>query len=213
ALVGIPFVAKMGFGTAIAVIVAVFTAVTLLPAILAKLGYRIDKWRLPTRKPLAQSSGNGAIARVALFVERNPKKVAVATLAGILTLAIPVTALNMGTADDGTNPSSTTTRKAYDLLAKGFGPGFDGPLLVAVDMHGDKDAGAKLTAAFKSTPGVATATEPTFNSMGDTAQIAIFPTTSPQSTETADLVHTVRDDVIPQALAGSTAHAYVGGQT
>src|SRR5262249_48267403 len=191
----------------------VFTAVTLLPAILAKLGYRIDKWRLPMRKPLAQSSGNGAIARVALFVERNPKKVVLATLAGILTLAIPVTALNMGTADDGTNPSSTTTRKAYDLLAKGFGPGFNGPLLVAVDMHGDKDAGAKLTAAFKSTPGVATATEPTFNSMGDTAQIAIFPTTSPQSTETADLVHTVRDDVIPQALAGSTAHAYVGGQT
>jgi putative drug exporter of the RND superfamily len=213
ALVGIPFVAKMGFGTAIAVIVAVFTAVTLLPAILAKLGYRIDKWRLPMRKPVTESSDNGAIARVARFVERNPKKVVLATLAGILTLAIPVNALNMGTADDGTNPSSTTTRKAYDLLAKGFGPGFNGPLLVAVDMQGDKDAGAKLTAAFKSTPGVAIATEPIMNTTGDTAQIAVYPTTSPQSTETADLVHTVRDDVIPQALAGSTAHAYVGGQT
>jgi RND superfamily putative drug exporter len=213
ALVGIPFVAKMGFGTAIAVIVAVFTAVTLLPAMLAKLGHRIDRWRLPMRKPLAQSSDDGAIARVARFVERNPKKVALATLAGIVTLAVPVMSLNMGTADDGTNPSNTTTRKAYDLLAKGFGPGFNGPLLVAVDMHGDKEAASKLTKAFAATPDVAVATDPIMNTSGDTAQIAVYPKTSPQSTETADLVHTVRDDVIPQTLAGSQAQAYVGGQT
>jgi len=213
ALVGIPFVAKMGYGTAIAVIVAVCTAVTLLPALLAKIGHRIDRLRLPMPKPRRASSEGGAVARVAAFVERNPKKVVLATLAAILTMSVPVLSLNMGTADAGTNPADTTTRKAYDLLAEGFGPGFNGPLLVAVDQRDDSGAAGELTKAFRSTQGVAAVTDPTLNESGDTAQIAIYPSTSPQSSETADLVHTVRDDVIPAALAGSTAHAYVGGQT
>ena len=213
ALVGIPFVAKMGYGTALAVIVAVCTAVTLLPALLAKVGHRIDRLRLPLPKREAKESHDGLVARVAGFVERNPKKVVLATLAVILTMAVPVLSLNMGTADAGTNPSKTTTRKAYDLLAKGFGPGFNGPLLVAVDQKGDGDAAGKLAKAFHSTDGVAAVSEPVLNKAGDTAQIAVYPATSPQSSETADLVHTIRDDVIPAALAGSTAHAYVGGQT
>jgi putative drug exporter of the RND superfamily len=213
ALVGIPFVAKMGYGTAIAVVVAVCTAVTLLPALLAKIGHRIDRLRLPLPKREAKSSEAGVISRVAGFVERNPKKVVVATLALILTMAVPVLSLNMGTADDGTNPSKTTTRKAYDLLAQGFGPGFNGPLLVAVDQKGDAAAGGKLAKAFESTDGVAAVSKPVLNDAGDTAQIAVYPATSPQSNETADLVHTIRDDVIPATLAGSSAHAYVGGQT
>jgi RND superfamily putative drug exporter len=214
ALVGIPFVAKMGYGTALAVIVAVCTATTLLPALLAKIGHRIDRLRLPMRKPLEEQTGNGGFAaRVATLVERNPKKVVLATLAVILTLAVPVLSLNMGTADAGSNPSKTTTRKAYDLLAQGFGPGFNGPLLVAVDQRGDRTAANTLAAKFRTTPGVATTTDAIVNDAGDTAQIAVYPTTSPQSTETADLVHTIRDDVIPAALAGSQATAYVGGQT
>jgi RND superfamily putative drug exporter len=213
ALVGIPFVAKMGYGTALAVVVAVCTAVTMLPALLAKIGHRIDRLRLPKAKTGGQARENGAVARVARFVERHPKKVVVATLGLILTLAVPVLSLNMGTADDGTNPASTTTRKAYDLLAKGFGPGFNGPLLVAVDVRGDQEAPGKLAAAFRATPGVAAVPDPALNDAGDTAQIAVYPSSSPQSSQTADLVHAVRDDVIPQALAGSTAKAYVGGQT
>jgi RND superfamily putative drug exporter len=213
ALVGIPFVAKMGYGTAIAVIVAVCTAVTLLPALLTKIGHRIDRLRLPLPKPKETKREGGLVAGVASFVQRHPKKVVVATLALILTLAVPLSALNMGTADDGTNPSSTTTRKAYDLLAKGFGPGFNGPLLVAVDVRGDQKAPDELAAAFRSTPGVAAVPDPMRNDAGNTAQIAVYPSTSPQSSETADLVHTVRDDVIPQTLAGSQAKAYVGGQT
>jgi RND superfamily putative drug exporter len=216
ALVGIPFVAKMGYGTAIAVVVAVCTAVTMLPALLAKVGHRIDRLRLPLpkRERKAQKSDDaGLVARVAGLVERHPKKVVLATLALILTLAVPVLSLNMGTADAGTNPSDTTTRKAYDLLAKGFGPGFNGPLLVAVDEQGDASAPGKLVKAFRSTDGVSAVSEPILNKAGDTAQIAIYPSTSPQSTETADLVHTFRDDVIPATLASSKAAAYVGGQT
>jgi RND superfamily putative drug exporter len=213
ALVGIPFVAKMGYGTAIAVIVAVCTAVTLLPALLAKIGHRIDRFRLPKPRRRTERRQSDAITRVAGLVERNPKKVMVATLAIIATLAIPVLSLTMGTADAGTNPSNTTTRKAYDLLATGFGPGFNGPLLVAVDQTNDRTAGTTLAKAFRSTDDVSVVTDPTTNESGDTAQIAVYPTTSPQSTETADLVHTLRDDVIPAALAGSKAHAYVGGTT
>src|SRR5262249_13518013 len=145
--------------------------------------------------------------------EGRPKKVVVETLAVLLTMAIPVMSLNMGTADDGTNPADTTTRKAYDLLAKGFGPGFNGPLFVAVDERNDTSAAGKLAAALGKTPGIAAVGQPVVNKAGNTAQIAVFPATSPQSTETADLVHTVRDQVIPKALAGSKAHAYVGGQT
>ena len=141
ALVGIPFVAKMGYGTAIAVIVAVITAVTLhagpavegRPPASTACGCR---GRARAREPRPDRG----ISRVARIVERRPKTVLVATLAVVLTMAIPVLSLNMGTADAGTNPPDTTTRKAYDLLAEGFGPGFNGPLLVAVDQGDDPQA-------------------------------------------------------------------------
>ena len=128
-------------------------------------------------------------------------------------MAIPVLSLNMGTADAGTNPPDTTTRKAYDLLAEGFGPGFNGPLLVAVDQGDDPQATKDLATAFARTDGVAAVTQPTVNEAGDTAQIAVIPDTAPQSSETADLVHTLRDDVIPATLVGSSATAHVGGET
>lgn len=213
ALVGIPFVAKMGYGTALAVLVAVATAVTLMPAMLSKVGHGIDRLRMPWARTQRPPKPNRGISRVANFVERRPKTVLVATLAVVLTMAIPVLSLNMGTADAGTNPPDTTTRKAYDLLAEGFGAGFNGPLLVAVDQGADAQATADLAAAFATTDGVAAVAEPSINQAGDTAQIAVIPTTAPQSSETADLVHTLRDTVIPATLAGSTATAHVGGET
>ena len=213
ALVGIPFVAKMGYGTALAVIVAVCTAVTMLPALLARIGHGIDRWRMPwARRPRPVRPDRG-IPRIARFVERHPVAVLLSTLAVVATLAIPVLSLNMGTADAGTNPSHTTTRKAYDLLAEGFGPGFNGPLLVAVDQGDDPGATQRLAQAFAATDGVAAVAEPALNQAGDTAQIAVIPSTSPQSNETADLVHTLRDDVIPATLDGSPATAHVGGAT
>jgi putative drug exporter of the RND superfamily len=213
ALVGIPFVAKMGYGTAISVVVAVATAVTLLPALLAKIGHRIGRGRVPLVKQQSRVSDDGGIGRLARLVERHPKKVVLATLAFLTTMAIPVLSLNMGTADAGTNPAKTTTRQAYDELAAGFGAGFNGPLLVAVDQKADPAAANALVAGFRATSGVAAVADPILNDTGDTAQIAVYPTTSPQSTETAELVHTLRDDTIPAALAGSEAHAYVGGET
>ena len=214
ALVGIPFVALMGYGTAIAVIVAAFTAVTLLPAVLAKVGHGVDKLRLPWVNPHRISTPqNGLVSRLARGAERRPRMVLLGTLAVVATLAIPVMSINIGTADAGTAPSSTTQRQAYDLLAEGFGPGFNGPLFVAVDQGDDPDATNALAKAFSETEGVANVAPPVINDAGDTAQIAVYPSTSPQSEETAALVETLRDEVVPTALEGSTAEAYVGGTT
>jgi RND superfamily putative drug exporter len=213
ALVGIPFVALMGYGTAIAVIVAVFTAVTLLPAVLAKVGHGIDRFRLPWAKKGQSTATKGLVPAIARGVARRPRMVLLGTLAVIAAMAIPVFSINIGTADAGTAPSSTTQRQAYDLLAEGFGPGFNGPLFVAVDQGDDTAATQSLAKAFSETEGVAAVAAPVVNEAGDTAQIAVYPTTSPQSEETAALVDTLRDEVVPAALEGSTAEAYVGGTT
>jgi RND superfamily putative drug exporter len=213
AVIGIPFVAIMGFGTALAVVVSVAAAITILPAVLAKLGHRIDRGRVPFVKSHdgADAQAKTAVARFGRLVTSHPKTAVLATLAVIATLAIPLASMQLGTADAGTDPAHTTTRKAYDLLAEGFGPGFNGPLLVAVDQKADPGAADRLADAFRATPGVVTVVDPITNEGGDTAQIPVYPTTSPQSTETADLVATLRDDVVPATLAGSGAKAYVGG--
>jgi RND superfamily putative drug exporter len=215
ALLGLPFVRNLGFGTAMTVIAAVVTATTLLPAILAKLGHRVNSLRLPLVKhnDSAQAIETGAFGRWARFVTSHPKTMVVATLAVLLTLAIPNLDTRLGSADAGTNPSHTTTRKAYDLLAEGFGPGFNGPLLVAVDQTGASGTADKLAADLQHTDGVAGVAAPIVNETGDTAQIAVFPTSSPQSVETSDTLTNLRDNVLPASLAGSTANAYVGGTT
>jgi putative drug exporter of the RND superfamily len=213
AVIGIPFVAIMGFGTALAVIVSVLSAITILPAVLGKLGHRIDKGKVPFTKSHdgAEAQANTPVARFGRLVTSHPKTAALATLAVIATLAIPVMSMQIGTADAGTDPADTTTRKAYDLLAEGFGPGFNGPLLVAVDQTADPGAADKLAKAFSETDGVATVIPPIANEAGDTAQIPVYPTTSPQSTDTSDLVKTFRNDVIPATLGDSGATAHVGG--
>ena len=164
------------------VIVAVCAAVTLLPAILAKIGYKIDRFGLPRRKrSTTNDPSKSKIARYGQLVTRHPKIAAALALGFVLALAIPGASMRLGTADAGTNPSHTTTRKAYDLLAQGFGPGFNGPLLVTVDQRGDKDAAGKLAASIEKAPNVAAVIPPIYNKAGDTAQIPVYPKTSPIS--------------------------------
>jgi RND superfamily putative drug exporter len=215
ALVGIPFVTKLGLGSAMTVITAVCSAVTLLPAILAKVGHRIERGRLPlvSHERSGKAPEASWIARFGQLVTSHPKTALVASLGVLLTLATPALSMKLGTADAGTNPAHTTTRKAYDLLATGFGAGFNGPLLVVVDQKGHPGTSRRLETALLSTPDVARVDDPVTNGSKDTAEITVYPATSPQSTKTADLVHTLRNDVIPTALAGSGAHAYVGGAT
>jgi RND superfamily putative drug exporter len=196
------------------VVGAVVTAVTLLPALLALVGHRIDRGRLP-RLPrrTTKARGTGVFDRWGAFVTRHPKAMVLAALAVVLLLAVPGADQRLGTADAGTNPRDTTTRKAYDLLADGFGPGVNGPLLVAVDQWSDPQASQQLAKAIAEDPGVAAVARPLVNEAGDTAQIPVVLTSSPQSEETADTLHRLRDTVIPEALEGSSAEAWVGGAT
>jgi len=215
AVLGLPFVTKLGIGAAMTVVGAVITAVTLLPAVLSKLGHRVNSFKVPFMKheDSTEALETGTFGRWARFVTSHPKSVVVATLAVLLTLAFPYTDIRLGSADAGTNPSHTTTRKAYDLTAKGFGPGFNGPLLIAVDQKGEPGTADRLANKLGQTDGIAAALAPLTNESGDTAQVIVFPTTSPQSAETSDLLTHLRDDVIPAQLEGTHAKAYVGGTT
>ena len=216
AIIGLSFVTKLGLGAASAVVISVLAAISLLPAVLAKLGHRVNSLRIPTfvsQNGKTRHGGPTLVERWGAAVTRRPKTSSIAALAVLLAVAAPVAKLTLGSSDAGTHAKHTTTRKAYDLLAEGFGPGLNGPLKIAVDQTHDRDAANKLAAAISKTPGVAAVAPPIVNPQGDAAVLVVVPTTRPQSTETADLVDRLRKDTVPKALDGSSAEAYVGGQT
>ncbi len=213
---GIAFVGMMATAAAIVVLVAVVAAVTLLPAFLGFAGNAIDKLSVHRkRKSSDTSDGRPSMwSRWGHEVERHPWRYFVGAVAVLLTLAIPLFSMKLGFPDDGTAPTSETRRLAYDLLAEGFGPGFNGPLLLAVEI--DDPAALQgldqLTSAIAATPGVAAVTPPQPNEAGDAAIIQVIPTTSPQDQATTELVRRLRADVIPGATPeGAVAH--VGGGT
>ncbi|MFI7402802.1 MMPL family transporter [Streptomyces sp. NPDC049541] len=193
-------------GTSLTVVLSVMAATTLLPALLGFLGPRVLS-RRQRRKLAAEGPeperASGLAARWSTSVEKRPRRIAALALVVMAVLAVPVLSLRLGATDQGNDDSSTTTRKAYDLLAEGFGPGFNGPLQV-VTQGGDT---ATLVKGIESTPGVArvAALPP---AQGVTV-IQVVPKTSPQSKETDDLIDTLRGEVIPKA----GANAHVGGVT
>jgi RND superfamily putative drug exporter len=206
----------MGLGAAMTVSVAVIAAVTLLPAVLSLLGHRIDSGKVPFVKQRDDSEAareTMLMARLARTVTRHPWWIGGTATLVLVVLALPVLNIRLGSSDAGSNPSGSTTRKAYDLLTEGFGAGFNGPLLVAVDQSSDPGAAASLVPALRSTPGVASVQAPVTNETGDTAIVTVIPTTSPQAEETTNLVDRLRSDTVPGVLAGTGATAYVGGQT
>jgi RND superfamily putative drug exporter len=216
AVIGLDFITKLGLGAAITVVTAVAAAITLLPAILSLLGPRIDKGRVPFTRRRDASTANAdgtTMARWGRFVTRHARSSAIAATALIVILAIPVFSVQLGSSDAGSNPPDTTTRQAYDLLAEGFGPGFNGPLLVTVDQGSAPGAADRLAEAFRQTPGVESVSDPDVNDAGDTAVVTVFPTTAPQDAKTQDLVEELRNDVVPATLDGQDAQAFIGGQT
>ena len=216
-VIGLDFITKMGFGAAITVFTAVVAANTLLPAVLSLLGHRIDRGKVPFVKQQDDSYAGrqrSLAARWGRLVTRHAVAFSAATVAGLVLLALPALGwIQLGSSDAGSNPTSMTTRRAYDLLSDGFGPGFNGPLLVSVDQRGASGAADRLAAAFRDDPGVASVAAPVLNEAKDTAQVIVYPTTAPTSGSTEALVDRLRDDVVPRTLARTGAHAYVGGQT
>ncbi len=216
AVVGLDFITKLGLAASMTVIVAVAAAITLLPAILSLLGHRIGKGRLPFTKPRDESPEareQRMVARWGRFVTNHAWIMGGLALLVLVVFIVPLAWVQLGSSDAGSNPEGTTSREAYDLLATGFGSGFNGPFLIAVDQAESPGAADALTAALRETPGLASVADPALNDAGDTAVVIAFPETSPQSEATSDLVSTLRDDVVPEALEGTSAVAYVGGQT
>ena len=212
--IGLSFISGLGIGAAAVVALTVAAAVTLLPAVLGFVGTNIDKLRLPWVHNEGDGTRETVWHRWSRFVQRRPWVLTIAGLAIVIALAAPVLSLRLGFVDAGNDPAGTQTRQAYDLLADGFGPGFNGPFLLAIQMPPGDNHAAELTRlhdAIAATPGVATVAPAVTNPAGTTAVIRMYPTTAPQDKATSSLLHQLRNDVIPQATAGTGVKVYVGG--
>ena len=211
---GVSFLYGPAVASSLAVLLTMTASLTLLPAMLSKIGRRVDRWRVPgfgRQKP----AGTGFWYRWSRLIQRRPWPAAIVSAALLIVLAIPVFSIQLGSADAGTDPSSTTTRRAYDLLAAGFGAGFNGPLQIVAELprQGAVAGLPALRAAVARQPGVVRVTPARVNPAGNTALLLAYPTTSPQSVKTKDLVDRLRSDTIPAIARTTGIRAHVGGTT
>ena len=222
---GIPYVARLGYMSGLVVAVMMLAALTLLPAIIGVVGHGIDRWKVPSllhhpdravREGRSPEPPKGTVwERWATLVASHAWPFAIGAVIVLLLIAWPVLSMRLGESDDGNLPHSTTQRQAYDLVAEGFGPGTNGPLLVVVQLPsgGDTAVLADISSAIEKTPGVKAVLPAQTSPNGAVAQIGVLPTTAPDSAQTADLVGTLRSSVLPAAVGTSGAQAYVGGVT
>jgi RND superfamily putative drug exporter len=214
-VLGVGFLNGLAVASALTVVFTVLAAVTLLPALLGVFGMRVLSRRQRRRLAAAASAPGaaGAWARWARTVERRPAVLAAAAAAVMLVLAIPVLSLRLGSSDQGNDPSSTTTRQAYELLADGFGPGFNGPLLLVTQTSspGDVTALKRLEAELPTVANVTNVTPVAAARGVDVIQVT--PGTSSEAKATSDLISTLRSDTIPAAERGTTLRVYIGGVT
>jgi len=218
--VGIHSVAMMGYAIAINVAVAVIAAVTLLPALLAFAGRAIDKLKVPGVKATAAGGEHTYASRWSRHVSDHPWTYTILSVALLGLLIVPFFSIRLGQTDAGNNPPDSTTRKSYDLLAQGFGPGFNGPLAVVVTQADDAsgsfpDAITALSADIAKDSQVAFVNPTTqFSKDGKTALVTVFPKSSPQDQQTQELVHRLRSDVLPAARQSTGVdRTLVTGQT
>ena len=215
---GIPLVSTLGFTAAISVAVAVLAATTLLPAILGILGQRINSLRVHLPHRFTHEGGVHGWARWARFVSAHPWPALIAALVVLGVLAFPIRDLALGQQDISSYPKSTTARKAYDLLTEGFGPGFNGPLLVAVRLQAPASGPTdprlqKLGHALATTSGVQSVAPPSLSSDRTAAVMNVISTTAPNTSATRSLVDRLRSTTIPEAVRGEGMQADVGGLT
>jgi putative drug exporter of the RND superfamily len=208
ALTGLGVLTSIGLATALVVLVAVAAAITLLPALLFLLGDRIDKGRLPRRARAAAPAQGGAWWRFAHRVSGRPWPYLLAATAVLLALATPALRMQTGFPDAGDEPTTTPHRRAYDLLASGFGPGVNGPLLIVADLRAtglDRQDVAALIERLAADPGIATTGQPQASPAGDTVVLPAIPTTAPADPATSKTIERVRGHV--------PAGVYVSGLT
>jgi putative drug exporter of the RND superfamily len=215
-ITGLPYMYGVAISASLAVLVVMVAAITLLPALLSYLGPKVDRLRIPIlgrRLDKVEGDGESPAARWSHAVQRRPWTAAIVATAILLALAAPALGMRLGFPDAGNDPKDTMTRQAYDLISEGFGPGANGPLVIAAELP---DAGAKgavnaLVADLNAEDGVAYVPPARFNSDGTAAIVTVVPTTSPQDEATSELVEHLRGTVIPAALGNSGVNALVGG--
>lgn len=215
---GFSFLDGLGIAAALTVLITMMASLTLLPSLLA-----FQKLRVLSRRERRKMKANGPEAtlvqggwqRWAVFVARRPRTLSLVALLAILVMAIPIFSLNLGISDQGSDPAGSTTRMAYDLLAQGFGPGFNGPLTVVGSIHNsaDKLAMEKLDKNLQGKPGIAEVLPLYSNPQGTVGLITVVATTSPQDRKTGELITTIRDKYIPEATVTSHTAIFVGGAT
>jgi RND superfamily putative drug exporter len=216
AFIGLDFVTKLGIGSALGVLTTVLIANSLLLAVLALLGHKIDRLKVPFLNPVDDSEAGREktlVARWGRFVTAHARIVFPVVLLVIVGLASTSSLVRLGAADQGTQPVEQTSRRAYDLLAEGFGPGFNGPIPIVVDVNGDPQAPQRIYNGVQGSEDVASVAKPQLNDEKTVAIVFVTPRSAPQDEATDRLVDRLRNDVVPTATAGGDAVAYVSGQT
>ncbi|WP_328740787.1 MMPL family transporter [Streptomyces erythrochromogenes] len=225
AVANVPFMTVGGLAVSIVVLTMVLASVTLLPAFLGAAGPRLARagrvgralqtgkpGRLARRRDPAAGAAHAAGWRRWIgHVSQHPVPYAIGAAGLLLTATLPVLGLRVGLPDDGSLPHSRTERRAYDLVAEGFGPGTNGPLVIAADPAGDPGVLDRLVAAVAADPGIASVAPTHVDRDTGIATLVVFPTTSPQDKATADTIARLRTDVLPTAIGDGPARAHVGG--
>lgn len=216
-LMGFPFIEGVAVGGASAVLVTMLASITLMPALIGFVGRNIDRFHIPRLRRVETTGQRSFWFRWSRIIQRRPWATGLAGLAVLVVQTIPLFSIRLGLADAGNDPEHLTTRRAYDLLSEGFGPGFNGPFILAAELSGPQDLQAlgQLSEVVESTEGVAFASPPIPNDpISPTAAIlTVYPTTSPQAEETEGLVRRLRQDILPAATAGTGLEVLVGGFT
>jgi RND superfamily putative drug exporter len=216
AFFGLDFVTKLGIGSALGVLTTVLLANSLLISVLRLLGHKVDRLKVPFLRKLDDSEAareKTLVARWGRFVTRRAKLVFPVVLIGVLALAATASVVRLGASDQGTQPKEQTARRAYDLLAEGFGRGFNGPIPIVVATNGDTQAPQRVYDDVQGLQGVASVREPQLNEAKSVGIVFVTPTTAPQDEATDNLVDRLRSQIVPKAVGDSDAQVYVSGQT
>ena len=215
---GLSFLDGVALGAALAVALTMLAALTLLPAFMRFAGGWIDGLRKKTREKAAArpAADEGRLwSAWSTQVQKHPWPAIVLSLVVLLGLAIPALTLRLGNSDAGTDPASSTTHKAFALISKGFGPGFNGTFLVVSELPKPGDTGSlgTLAAKLKADRGIVSVSAPRLSPDKSVAILTAVPTTSPQDAKTTSLLHRVRDDIVPSVERDSGSRVSVGGIT
>jgi RND superfamily putative drug exporter len=229
-LLGVDFLYGVAISASIGVLLVMLASLTLLPALLTLAGARVASGGRRARRRAAAATANGSAdgaaatatsaagsgwLRWSAFVQRRPRTIAAVAALVMLAIAAPATALRLGSSDASNDPAGQTTHRAYELLAEGFGEGFNGPLLVVAKVpSANREAAVQeLHTAIASTPGVVSVAPAKLNPTGEVATVTVYPRSSPQALATTELVERLRNKVVPPLAKRTGLTVYVGGVT